>query len=171
MTNDSKDIARRPTGTARKAYVRLDNRGKQTYIDTLRRTGMRAISAQAAGVSVATIIKHLKKDEQFAESCNESLESYRDTIEAEAYRRAVTGFEKGIYYQGVRMDTELQYSDALMQTLLKGNRPEKYRDRLDVDARVIAGVMVIATADAPEPEQSDSWAKDNREVIDVDSED
>jgi len=51
-----------------------------------------------------------------------------DTMEDEATRRAVDGVEKGIYYQGARVDTETVYSDGLIQFLLRGGRPERYRD-------------------------------------------
>jgi hypothetical protein len=56
-----------------------------------------------------------------------------DTMEDEATRRAVDGVEKGIYYQGARVDTETVYSDTLIQFLLKGGRPEKFKDRSVVE--------------------------------------
>ncbi len=154
-----------------KAPVPFDERARRVFLEALQRTGMVGISADAAGVRHQTVYRMTKKNEYFAEMYQEALCAYRDGIEKEAHRRAVDGVKKGVWYRGARVGTEREYSDSLMQTLLKGNRPEKYRDRLDVDARVIAGVMVIATADAQEPEQSDSWADENREVIDVDSED
>jgi len=60
-------------------------------------------------------------------------------LEAEAYRRAVEGVEKGVYHDGIRIDTERIYSDTLMVQALKAHDPDKYADRQKVEHR---GVML-----------------------------
>ena len=56
-----------------------------------------------------------------------------DVLEKEARRRAVGGTEEPVYYQGVEVGTVRRYSDTLLIFLMKGNNPEKYRDRLTMD--------------------------------------
>lgn len=56
-----------------------------------------------------------------------------DAMEDEARRRAITGWEEPTgWYKGVAGGTIRRFSDTLMQTLLKGNIPEKYRDSIDI---------------------------------------
>jgi hypothetical protein len=47
-------------------------------------------------------------------------------LQSEAIRRAVHGVEKGVYFKGERVDTEMQYSDGLLTTLLKGRMSETF---------------------------------------------
>jgi hypothetical protein len=52
-----------------------------------------------------------------------------DVLEAEAIRRAVDGVEKGIYYKGELVATEVQYSDKLLLEALKARNPD-YRTKV-----------------------------------------
>lgn len=49
--------------------------------------------------------------------------------EQEAYRRGVFGVERTKYWQGTPCGKEIEYSDALLQFLLRGAKPEKYREK------------------------------------------
>lgn len=171
MSKRSKDEAISTQEKWKKPYTYFDDRARIVYLESLERTGMVGLSAKACGVTHRQINRVFKKDEAFAEACQEALCAYRDRIEAEAHRRAVEGVEKGVWYRGARVGTEQEYSDSLMQTLLKGNRPEKYRDRLDVAATVVAGVMVanVAPKASTRGDSKQEWA-DGDEVIDVDGE-
>ena len=42
--------------------------------------------------------------------------------------RAFKGYEKGVYYQGNKVNTEYEPSDRLAEFILKANKPEKYRE-------------------------------------------
>ena len=52
-----------------------------------------------------------------------------DVLESEAHRRAVTGFQRPVIYQGEITETYTDYSDSLLTMLMKGNKPEKYKER------------------------------------------
>ena len=52
-----------------------------------------------------------------------------DLMEREARRRAIDGFERPIIYQGEVTGEYTDFSDALLTTLMKGNKPEKYKER------------------------------------------
>ncbi len=62
----------------------------------------------------------------------EALREACDILEGEAWRRAVQGVERPIHYQGAQVDTIREYSDTLLIFLLKGARPEKYRERFEM---------------------------------------
>ena len=51
------------------------------------------------------------------------------TGEDEAVRRAHDGVDEPVFYQGKACGVVRKYSDTLLIFLLKGRRPEKYRDR------------------------------------------
>lgn len=55
-----------------------------------------------------------------------AVESSTDRLEDEARRRAEKGYERPVYQGGVIVGTTTEYSDTLMQTLMKGNRPQKF---------------------------------------------
>ena len=70
-----------------------------------------------------------KDDPDYPELFAEAQEAAADYLEAEAWRRAAEGTEKGIYYKGKKVDIQKEYSDTLLIFLMKGIMPEKYRDR------------------------------------------
>ncbi len=117
----------------------MANRTKRTdehekkFLTSLSRYGNVTKAVKAARVGRTTVYEWREEDELFAKAWDDAVEESADYLEAEAYRRAVTGTRKGIYHQGVLVTTEKQYSDALLTLLLKANRPDKFRERSSVD--------------------------------------
>ena len=56
-----------------------------------------------------------------------------DAFQEEAHRRAVQGIEKPVYQGGRLVGTVREYSDTLLIFLLKGLRPERYKERVYID--------------------------------------
>jgi len=86
-------------------------------------------TAKATGIDRSTFYKWLEEDAEFAKGFEDAKKRAVETLEAEAYRRAVKGVNKPIYYKGQRCGYVREYSDSLLIFLLKGNAPEKYRER------------------------------------------
>ena len=86
-------------------------------------------SCELAGVSYQELIVRRRADPEFEKWFQDVYEVALQRMEDEAMRRAVDGIEKPIVYKGVICGTSLEYSDALLMFLLKGGRPEKYKDR------------------------------------------
>lgn len=63
----------------------------------------------------------------------EAQEEATDGLEAEARRRAVTGTLKPIFYKGEEVAQVREYSDTLLVVLLKGNRPDKFRENASIE--------------------------------------
>lgn len=116
---------------------------KDIYLLALRETGLEATSAQAAGVTLRKVQREYEADEAFHEDCLDAKELMADKFEAEAMRRAVEGVEKGIYYQGDRVESEVQYSDSLLTKLLTGRRPEVYGDKREITGKGGGAIQVV----------------------------
>jgi transposase-like protein len=114
---------------------------EQAFLEVLSAGGSVYKAAITAGVSRTQVYEWRRNDEDFALRWDEALECGTDTMEDEAYRRAVNGTEKPVFYKGDECGYIREYSDNLMMFKLKARRPEKYRERSDLnvsgDIRVI----------------------------------
>lgn len=129
---------------------------------------------QAARVSRDLVTTYWRKDDEWFEALYQAaIGEARDRIEAEAFRRAVDGYDEPVIYQGQptrlvdgetgeeRFLTIRKYSDSLMALLLKGADPAKYRENHKVEhgfGEGTTGVLVV-----PAPIAPDDWAKVARE--------
>lgn len=125
----------------------------EKYIVALRRTGLEASARGIAGVSKREVDDQVAIDPEFADAVDDALAKWSDRLEAEAYRRGVTGIERGVYYQGDLVATEKQYSDALLTTLLKAKRPDQFGDKKQITGAGGAPLTVhIRTFSTPLPD-------------------
>lgn len=126
---------------------------------------------KAAGVSRGAVDSWRETSEWFCTMFEIAKEEAADRIEGEAFRRAVEGYDEPVIYQGMtttvidpvtmkeKMLTVRKYSDALLQTLLKGNRPDKYKENFKVEhSGQAGGVLVVPAAIDPV-----SWAQQVKE--------
>lgn len=116
---------------------------RQKFLEALELTGNVSVSAFRAGVSREAAYHLRDRDEEFREEFDRAREAAGDVLEAEAFRRAVRGTEKPVYYQGRPCGVVVEYSDSLLKTLLTASRPWKFSERL-----------IQSTSDVP-PEELD----------------
>lgn len=102
------------------------------FFGELLRFGNVTKSAKAAGVNRMAVYRRRNQDPEFAKLFEEARRTGADGLEDEALRRAAEGYEEPVFYQGVQTDTVRKYSDNLMALLLKGAKPEKYRERMEM---------------------------------------
>jgi uncharacterized protein YbjQ (UPF0145 family) len=109
---------------------------KKTFLINYAFSGIIRAAGEAAGVSRATVKRWQEIDETFAELMKEAQEEAVERLEEEAQRRAVRGVVdvKPIFYKGDQCGehTVTTYSDSLLTLMLKANKPEKYKERIDV---------------------------------------
>ncbi len=75
-----------------------------------------------------------QSDPEFKKRLEHAKQLGADFLEEEATRRAFEGTEEPVgFYMGVSTTVKRNYSDALIQFLLKGLKPEKYKERAQVD--------------------------------------
>jgi hypothetical protein len=109
---------------------------KMVFLRAFARHGIISDGTLAAGITYKTYYRWKKEDESFNEDCKTALTMANDLMEREARRRGIEGFERPIIYQGEITGEYTDYSDALLTTLMKGNRPEKYKERTQLSGSV-----------------------------------
>ena len=125
------------------------------FISALSRSGNIRLSCESAGITRPTAYDLRNTDPSFAIEWDTALEESADLLEQEARRRAEQGVRRLKFHNGAVITVqalspdgmpltqedgtpfmvpyvEHEYSDTLMIFLLKGIRPEKYRERADV---------------------------------------
>jgi hypothetical protein len=86
------------------------------------------------------------EDEEFAADWAEAIEQGTQRLEDEALRRAVEGYDEETFDgAGELIRRVRRYDGALLQTLLKGRRPEIYREGAAVELKTPA-VFVLESA-------------------------
>jgi hypothetical protein len=108
---------------------------KARMVASIRELGTIRAAANAIGIGRRTHYTWLKEDPEYAEQVADAIEDRVDQLEEEAFRRAHDGTLKPVFQQGMQVGTIREYSDTLMLALLKGNRPDKYKDRAELTGK------------------------------------
>lgn len=113
-------------------YTKLTDKKREKFLELVRDTANITKAASAIGVSRSAVYKFKDRDQEFSDLWDDAYESAVDELEQEARRRAITGVSEPVFYQGAEVGTIQKYSDTLLIFLLKGARPEKYRENISV---------------------------------------
>lgn len=113
--------------------TRLTAKKKKDFLDLLAQTGNVSQSAEAVGTTRYTVYRARKADPEFAAAWDEAVEVAVIALEDEARRRAYEGVEEPVFYKGEVCGSIQRYSDTLLIFLLKGHKPDKYRDKSHVE--------------------------------------
>lgn len=105
---------------------------KAAFLAAFAETGNLSVSAAAAKVHRSMHYAWLAKDPDYREAFEQARETAADRLEQEARRRAIEGTERPVYQGGKLVGTVREYSDTLLIFLLKGVRPDVYRDNVSV---------------------------------------
>jgi hypothetical protein len=132
-------------GSVRKARVPFTIPKQREYLEKLAETGLKAHAARHVNVSREMVRYERKQNPAFEELEQEALTYFAEQLEAEAIRRAKDGVEKPVYYKGHVVGHITEFSDRLMEVLLKGRIPETYGDQMKGggDQFNVSGVLVI----------------------------
>ena len=104
------------------------------------------VAARWAKISRQNHYNWLEDDELYREAYEKAEPRASRTLEDEAVRRAHQGLTKAVRYKGRIVGYEKEYSDTLMNTLLKATA--KFRDKLDVGGTVTVVKRVVGVIDA-----------------------
>ena len=126
----------------------------ELYLAYLETSGRKRYSAVMAGIQPARIVYLMNADDALAERQAAAMDGYKELIHASIHDRAINGVAKNIYFKGKVCGTERQYSDTLLIALAKAHDP-KFRDHVQIDANVKAGVLVVQASLDP-----DDWEKE-----------
>jgi len=130
---------------------------KEQFLEHYKLNGLINKSAHLVDVDPETVRRHRKGDATFDDAMKTALRDFQDTLETAAYERAVDGIETDIIQKGVVVGTRVEYSDRLLELMLKRHIPA-YRDKSQVDMNVGGGVLIV-----PQGEQSSKdWEAKNK---------
>ena len=111
--------------------ISLTEQKKSAFLIYLEASGIVTYACKQIGVTPSTLYDHKGKDPEFSAAWDLAVEAAVDVLEMEARRRASQGVERGVFYQGIKVDTEQHYSDNLLMFLLKGRRPVEFGPGLE----------------------------------------
>lgn len=125
--------ADKPTGTPKGRRITADE-WDQFFEAIVTSGGNVSRACERVRITRNTVYDKRDNDPVFAARLAEAKERGVDVLEDEAVRRAFEGVEEPVgFFQGVSYEVRTNYSDALIQFLLKGNRPNKYRERISTE--------------------------------------
>jgi len=105
-------------------------------------------AAATVGLSRETFYTWRSQDDAFKKAWEEAWEAGTQALEEEARRRAAEGVDRPVYQQGKLVGVVREYSDTLLIFLLKGRRPDVYRDRLEHSGQVGGDLRIIIEGDS-----------------------
>lgn len=105
---------------------------KRAFLSAYCTTGNISEAARLAGMNRLAHYHWLSTDERYAEVFEQAVEIAGDYLEAVARDRATKGWLEPVYYKGEMVGHIRKYSDTLLIFLLKGARPEKFRDNATI---------------------------------------
>lgn len=110
---------------------------RQAYLDALCETGVQTYALRKSGNAYHQL-KKWREDPQFLEAEDEAKQEAADLLEAEAVRRAYGVEVDKVGKDGV-MYTETRYADTLLIFLLKGAKPDKFKERTSTELGGMGG--------------------------------
>lgn len=139
---------------------KFDAEAKATVIKELATHGRIGTAARAAGVTVGTLKRHVKKDPEFAVLLEEGLEVYKDKLLNHHQKLVFEGTPNNKYdREGNLLESGITYPIRLIELELK-KHDAGYRDKREVSLDVRGGVLVApATVDSVEDWETRYGAK------------
>lgn len=116
---------------------------KRAFLAAYAHTGRVTHAAKAAQTNWRNHYNWLESDPLYADAFARAGRMAGDFLEDEAIRRALEGWDRKVFYQGQHVDNERLYSDTLMTVLLKGAKPDKYKDRTQLSGDASAPLEVV----------------------------
>jgi hypothetical protein len=90
-------------------------------------------ACRLCGLNRRTVYDWKWNDEEFSRQWDEAVKLGLDALEDEAIRRAYQGVDEPVFYKGAVCGQVRKYSDQLLVQLLRGKKPDVYRERMDMN--------------------------------------
>ena len=133
-----------PNDTA--LFPKISHPHKRALLAAYAATGRISHAATVAGVSLRLHYYWRKLDAEYNEAWLAAQRMVGDLLEEEAVRRARDGVTRTRYFKDQPIATETEYSDTLLIFLLKGAKPDQYRDNVKIDHQV-SGEVTLTWSD------------------------
>jgi hypothetical protein len=126
--------------------LKMSDERKVAFLAALAATCNVTRACEAISIARVTAYEWRDNDEQFAAAWVKAREIGAEALEDEATRRAFEGTDKPVFHMGRECGAVREYSDTLAIFLLKGAKPEKYRERAQVDLSNTDGTLQVDEA-------------------------
>jgi hypothetical protein len=145
-------VARANRSRTRKAPAppqRRHRNNARAFLEAYAKCGNVSEACRETGFNRRVHYTRLASDEQYARDFADAQEQANDVLEAEARKRAVDGWDEPVFQGGAQVGVVHKYSDTLLQFLLKGDRPKKFREQHAIEHTGPGGgpVKVMTWAD------------------------
>lgn len=120
---------RKPRAGSAAAKLLATAESKKKFLEGFGQIATVTGAAEHAKVSRRVHYQWLDADTRYAAAFAAAQLEANDRLEGEARRRAVSGVEEPVWFQGKIVGTVRKHSDTLLIFLMKGAMPDKYRDR------------------------------------------
>ena len=137
----------------RKARFVITEEDKKKFLEALASFPSVKRAAEIAGFTNIAFYQQRQKDPEFRKAWKEAIAECRRAAEAEAYRRAVLGNEKNVFYQGKVCGKVTEFSDVLLIFYLKSHLPEIYGDKNRIDLTNSDGKLRPVVVNMPDAEK------------------
>lgn len=133
--------------------MRVDPGDVVRFLARLAVCGNVADACKVARISRATVYRMRADIPEFRTAWDRSIESSRDVLEREAWRRAVEGVPKPIVHAGKVIGAVREYSDRLLALLLQAKHPEFARTvgRIEMSQSQVATATAAAAVPVGPP--------------------
>jgi hypothetical protein len=112
------------------------------FLATLRETGNVRCSCNASGIDRTTAYTWRQENETFKLLWRNAIDEAIDLLEEEAWRRGYHGVDKPIVYKGKVTSTYKEYSDRMLEILLKAHR-KKFREKHEITGEDGGPISVV----------------------------
>lgn len=139
MTTRRKSTPKKRAGKKRKPRTPQSLDWRPAFLASLSLVGNVTEAARAAKIDRTSVYAERRRDQQFAQAWDDAMDMAADELELEARRRAYEGVEEPVFGSlggksgSGEIGTIRKYSDTLLIFLLKGARPERYRENFNVN--------------------------------------
>lgn len=127
----------------RRQRLKIENEEatKMLYLRALPKVFTVSAALRAAQAHSGELARWRREDPDFAARETEARENVADQLEAEAVRRGMKGVRTPVYQGGLLAGYTTVYSDSLLQLMLKASRPDRFRERSEVQVAPIIKVV------------------------------
>lgn len=106
---------------------------KRAFLSAYAHLGLVTRAARAAKIERTSHFLWKRDDPEYAAAFEMAQQIAGESLEDAAVERARYGVERPVFHQGKICGYVREYSDTLLIFALKAAKPEKYRERLDLN--------------------------------------
>ncbi len=132
-TKPKKKSAKKPNPQKKSARTIRTAKKRKEFLEILSATCNVSQACRISGFPRQSAYDQREIDAKFLKKWDDAIDIGIDALEQEARRRAYMGTRKPVFHKGKECGVIQEYSDTLTIFLLKAHRPEKYRERSQIE--------------------------------------